>query len=94
MVFDGLVDATLQRIHIRELAIASGAVTWDMIPQLDALERRCLSSVYTDPRRAYAKCTSIMGYLSMVDGGIDNSDLRYYSTNGSAYSDLVEEYLQ
>lgn len=64
-----------------------------MTPQLEAIERRCLARVHSDPPSAYKECASVLGYLQVVNGGIDNSDIRQTSAEANALNDEVEQYL-
>lgn len=62
-------------MHIRDIAIASGILTYDLIEQYEAIERSCLKSYHDDQSKTYQKCGSLLGFLSMIDGGIEIGDL-------------------
>ena len=88
-----LVDTLLQWMHIWDIAIASGILTFDLIDQYESIERNCLSTYHINPEAAQGKCSSLLSFLSTIDGGIDNADVRFFGNNASAQETIVNEYL-
>ena len=80
-------------MHIWDIAIASGILTYDLIDQYESIERGCLSSYHEKQETAQSKCSKLLGFLTSIDGGVDNSDFRFFAANGTAQNTIVNEYL-
>jgi hypothetical protein len=57
------------------------------------MERRCLTTVYAFPYKAYGECANILNYLTSVDGGIDNSDMRFLKALNESQNADLEAYM-
>jgi len=47
-----LVDTLLQRMHIWDIAIANGILTYDLIEQYESIEWSCLNSFHVKQESA------------------------------------------
>ena len=60
---------------MKDLAVASGVLGYELIDQYEQLERNCLNKMYTDRSTAYLTCDLLAQFLETIDGQVDGFDL-------------------
>ena len=62
------------------------------MPQITALQKNCIESVYADFSNAYDVCSKIVDYLTDVSGGVYVYDQRIFAVDFSPAKQLVTDY--
>ena len=92
LIGNGIVDTPVQRTSIRKIPRAIGAVTEDLMPQLETLERHCREAITSDPENANSICGRISGFVGAVDGGLMVYDARTFGEEFDKQEALIDEY--
>ena len=94
MVEDGLVDTLTQRLSIKHLALSSGMITFELLPEYEILEQRCEASMYNTPETAFEDCKKMNNLMYETGGKWDIMDIRYPNGESIANPPLQEYFDQ
>lgn len=93
LIGSGLVEPITQRLSTRQLAITSGLVQFDSIPEVDMIEKRCHDANAIRDPLAGAICSEVETYFSKLSGGMSSFDIRYPNSNYTIPKNMMQEYL-
>ena len=93
-VKNGLVDLVLQTQQVGDSTKAAGILTWDLVDQYEALERRCVGSIYKAPYKAVKNCKDVYRFLDVVEGGASTHHSKRMVDDIDDHDRNLDEYMR
>jgi len=93
IIGNGFVDPIVQRMAIRQLAVSSGHVQFDSLPELDIIEKRCHDSNSVSDVDAPSICGAAASFIRTINGGMNSYDIRFPESNSTIPKEIMVEYL-
>ena len=93
LIGNGFTNPIPQFMTTRHFPLSLGHFQFDSLPELDTIEKRCLTLNGMHANYAYEYWFNISTFITSMNGGMNIYDARYSITNFTEGNDILNEYL-